>query len=105
MFKITNEWLMQHRTKKGGWTKSQAEVLFLQWPLWKGWKHSMIGNSITNTDRVNFESAAHITCKNSKFETFNINSCLKYLWENHKNFDGEQYLEIKYLLVKLSNRL
>ncbi len=63
MFKITNTWLMKHRTKNGGWTKKQVEILGFDWPLKKGWKNLIIGFGIINVDRVNFESAAHITCK------------------------------------------
>ncbi len=66
MFKITNTWLDKNRTKRGGWTKKQAEILFVSWPLQKGWKSKVINHGITKIDRVNFESAAHITCKNKK---------------------------------------
>lgn len=72
MFKITNDWLMNNRTKNGGWTKKQFVILGLSWPQKSGWKGSLIGCSITNTDRVNFESAAHITCKTKKPEVLRI---------------------------------
>ena len=63
MFKITNEWLDAHRTKRGGWTRKQAEVLGFSWPLKKGWKRKIHGQFITNTDRLNFESAANKMCE------------------------------------------
>lgn len=71
MFEITTKWLEIHSTKKGGWTRKQAEILGFTWPLKKGWKRKIHGQFITNTDRVNFESAANITCK-TKSQFFTI---------------------------------
>lgn len=105
MFKITNEWLDQHRTKKGGWTKKQAEVLGFSWPLVKKWKRQAIGHSIPVKTRVNFESAANITCKTNlasrKKNDFTIESCIEYLCSNHASITCEQTTEIN----KLVNRL
>lgn len=66
MFKITNDWLDAHRTKKGGWTKAQAEVLCFSWPLKKRWKGQAIGHFITKNDRIKFEAAVTKTCKTKK---------------------------------------
>jgi len=66
MFKITNEWLDKHRTKNGGWTREQVNVLGLSWPLRKNWKKGITGCSILQSDRIKFESAANITCKTKK---------------------------------------
>ncbi len=34
---ITKSWLQANRTKRGGWTKAQADILGLEYPLTKGW--------------------------------------------------------------------
>lgn len=103
MFEITNEWLEAHSTIKGGWTKKQAEILCFSWPLTKGWKRKAINNFITNKDRVNFESAAHITCKTKKPDDLTIDRCIEYLFNRGVNdFTSEQKLKIHDLEFSLS---
>ncbi len=69
MFKITNTWLDALKTKNGGWTREQVNVLGLSWPLRKNWKKGVIGCFMTNNDRERFEHAAFITCKTKIVKT------------------------------------
>lgn len=66
MFKITNEWLMQHRTKNGGWTKAQAEILYIKYPFVRGWKKRVDGLEISDQTKSEFEQSAIVTCKTKK---------------------------------------
>jgi len=43
---ITNDFLLNIRTKKGGYTKRQLEILDIDWPPIKDWKKTIIGNII-----------------------------------------------------------
>lgn len=82
MFKITEQWLDDHKTKKGGWTKKQAATLHLTWPLIKGWKNKVIGMNITDKERVKFEFSSIITSKTKKPTNLTIDKCIDYLCKN-----------------------
>ena len=63
MFIITNEWLFRHRTKAGGYTKKQLNILGIQWPPIVGWKNALIGKYIDITKAKEFETIANKTNK------------------------------------------
>ena len=90
MFEITTKWLDIHSTNKGGWTRKQAEILGFSWPLKKGWKRKIHGQFITNTDRVNFESAANITCKTKKLASPTIEQLIDGLYKNMEKINSVQ---------------
>lgn len=53
-FKITESFLNQYKTAKGGWSAIQLGALGVKWPLVKGWKESLIGKEITHTQACKF---------------------------------------------------
>ena len=55
---ITKSWLQSCRTSRGGWTKAQADILGLPYPLTKGWQQKVIGRPITEQEKRMFEIAA-----------------------------------------------
>ena len=57
---MTKQWLYKHRTKNGGWTKKQLEVIGVCWPPIKGWKKRAIGREITSEQVEAFEKGKHI---------------------------------------------
>jgi len=59
--KVTKAWLIDHRTIKGSWTKKQAIILGMDWPLKKGWMQQVIGREITDAERIEFELARNMT--------------------------------------------
>lgn len=48
MIVLTNEMLESLRTEKGGYTQATTEALGVAWPLQSGWKHRMVGVSISD---------------------------------------------------------
>lgn len=56
LFTITNQWISDCRTGKGGWTKKQLNALGLSWPVTKGWKKTLIGKRIDLETKTKFES-------------------------------------------------
>ncbi|MBL4664282.1 MAG: hypothetical protein JKY22_12195 [Flavobacteriaceae bacterium] len=46
---------MANRTKKGAWTKSQIQVLGIDWPARRGWIQDIAGAEISEKNRVLFE--------------------------------------------------
>ena len=56
-FIVTGDWLAQHATAHGGYTKQQLARLGVSWPPKNGWKESVAGKAISQADRVAFEAA------------------------------------------------
>ena len=56
---ITYEYVHQHKTTNGGWTKKQLEVLGVQWPPRNGWIRSVCGKVLTSQEVAAFESGKH----------------------------------------------
>jgi len=52
---ITSDYLNKHKSKNGGWKKSQFEAIDIRWPPSKGWKKSVIGRVITPSQQRKFE--------------------------------------------------
>jgi hypothetical protein len=55
---ITKDWINEHKTKNGAWTKKQIESLGLVWPPSKGWPKSLVGTEITAEAAERFESGS-----------------------------------------------
>ena len=55
--KLTRQFFLNNRTKNGGFTKKQLEVLGLEWPPKKGWQKAFIGKEIPNDIVTNFSIA------------------------------------------------
>ena len=60
-FIITDDWLMNHSTKKKAWTKEQLKALGIPWPPKKKWKKRIIGTAISKEDKTRFEIGVDIT--------------------------------------------
>lgn len=67
MFKVTNQWLDEHRTKYGGWTDAQWEAIGATRKLRKlaGWKKHLVGGWITYGQKGAFEQAKDTYSKNT----------------------------------------
>jgi hypothetical protein len=57
MFTITDAWIDQHRSDRGGWTKDQCAAIGVPWPLVAGWKRNAVGRRITDEARSQSERA------------------------------------------------
>ena len=58
-FTITDQWIDQHRSDRGGWTRTQIEALGESWPLQAGWRRRAIGRQISDDAKTRFEVAMH----------------------------------------------
>lgn len=105
MFKITNDWLMQHRTKKGGWTKRQFEILWLKWPMKKGWKKFVIGQHLTCDQQIAFEQAAITECKTKKPDNLTIDKCLAHLNKHFKDLNLKHYDSLLQLVEDVATNI
>ena len=91
---VSKAWLQAHRTPKGAWTKAQADILGLDYPLRKGWQQRIINKEISNTDRMRFELAANTNYSALKKITAmydRLNKAEKesfYLWLTQKRLDN-----------------
>jgi hypothetical protein len=57
--KITNDWLIEFCTERGGWTSEQFKVLGIGWPPPNGWKHRVIGKEISEGEAAKFEQGRY----------------------------------------------
>jgi hypothetical protein len=57
MFTITEIWIEQHRSDRGGWTKDQCAAIGVAWPLVQGWKRAAVGRQISDAAKDRFEMA------------------------------------------------
>lgn len=58
MFRITNKWIWDFRTPRGGWKASQLRYIGVPWPPPKGWRQRAIGRLISEEAKAKFESFA-----------------------------------------------
>jgi 5-methylcytosine-specific restriction endonuclease McrA len=58
MFTVTKEWMMKHRTAKGGWNAAQMRQLNEFFPLKSGWMKRCVGKRITEDAKRIFEIGA-----------------------------------------------
>jgi hypothetical protein len=52
--KVTREFIMNHRTKRGAWTRDQLACLGISWPPEKGWIKRVEGLMIPDADAERF---------------------------------------------------
>ena len=63
---ITKEYLLNNRTKKGGFTKAQLKALDIKWPPRQGWMDILIGSEISEEMRSKFEISKQILIRPNK---------------------------------------
>jgi hypothetical protein len=63
---ITKDFIEQHKTVNGAWTRQQLFVLGIQWPPRHGWMRSVIGRELTPEQVAAFIAAREIICHKSK---------------------------------------
>lgn len=56
---VTNSLIERIKTRNGGFTKIQAQVLGVYWPLQKGWKSLVIGDNIKDWRVLFYERDQH----------------------------------------------
>lgn len=56
MFTVTDDWITDHPTKKGGYKAAQLRLIGVSWPPKQGWKRRASGKLITLEDKEKFES-------------------------------------------------
>lgn len=61
--KISREFIMEHRTDRGAWTKAQLSAIGVKWPPEKGWINRVVGRGISEDQRVAFINGAKIRVK------------------------------------------
>ncbi|MNW15261.1 hypothetical protein D3C71_2137120 [compost metagenome] len=55
---VTNDWLLQSQTVKGGYNKRQLALLGIVWPPTRGWKHDVLDTEIPDDVAREFEDAS-----------------------------------------------
>lgn len=58
--KITRQYIMDHRTERGSWTRPQIEALGIKWPPRKGWINEVVGKELSEDKRKAFEAKVSI---------------------------------------------
>jgi 5-methylcytosine-specific restriction endonuclease McrA len=58
MFTVTQEWLDQYKTPRGGYCYQQTKALGVDWPLISGWKKRLVGVEITDEQKQVFEAGS-----------------------------------------------
>lgn len=53
---VTKKYLLDNRTEKGAWTRSQILALGVNWPPEKGWQTDVIGARLTDEQAAEFEA-------------------------------------------------
>ena len=56
---LAYEYIHQHKTLNGGWTKRQLEAIGLDWPPQNGWIGTVCGKAISDQSAVDFENGKH----------------------------------------------
>jgi len=78
---ITREYINEHKTEKGAWTKSQILALGVEWPPEKGWQREVEGFDISDENRKIFESKIPAKKKKKKTAYSSAQSMLSKLPE------------------------
>lgn len=55
---VTRDWVFEHRTKAGAWTRVQIEALGLRWPPRQGWINKVVGKRLTDEGAARFEQGS-----------------------------------------------
>jgi len=58
--KLTHELILQYRSPKGGWKKSQLAALGVSWPPKKGWTKEVVGMELTDQQFQQFTGKSSI---------------------------------------------
>ena len=53
---VTREWIFEHRTRKGAWTRAQLAAIGVSWPPISGWVSRVVGSTISEEDKRQFET-------------------------------------------------
>lgn len=59
MFVVTEEWIKDNKTARGGWIAAQLRLLGEQWPPAGGWITRATGRTLTLAEKAAFEEAAN----------------------------------------------
>lgn len=77
---VTAKYLHDNRTPKGSWTRSQFEVLGIDWPPAKGWKEKVIGLTISPEQQSIFEKRLNASqAMGKKEKSMKISKAIKML--------------------------
>ena len=66
MMIVTRDYILQHRTRKGAWTKAQMIALGVGWPQPRGWIDKTVGKEISAGAAELFESGKEKFGKKAK---------------------------------------
>lgn len=55
---ITEQWIRQHASDRGGWTKKQLAAIDVTWPPASGWITRAVGREITQFQQCVFDRRA-----------------------------------------------
>jgi hypothetical protein len=58
---VTYQYIQDHKSEKGGWTKKQLSALGVDWPPQKGWIHTVEGKLLTEEQVNTFELQKSVT--------------------------------------------
>lgn len=61
--KLSLDYIYEHATQQGGWTRYQIESLGLVWKPSPGWQEKIVGKTITKKQQLEFERGSAITFK------------------------------------------
>ena len=95
---ITNDFIVENKTARGSWTRSQMQSLGVTWPPETGWKERVIGLEISDRNVEIFKSKlpAKKVFQNIDFELESITSRRRNLstkaMQNTINKFGEEIL-------------
>ena len=79
MFVITKIWLESNKTKNGGYSRKQLEVLNQEWPPVKKWTKQVCGMRISEVRKLEFEELKHSQCSSSLIHAKKVISKLSTL--------------------------
>lgn len=55
--RVTKQWLVDNATLNGAWTRSQLNVLGIEWPPAKGWQDRICGKELNDREVEQFKAA------------------------------------------------
>ena len=60
---LTKKFLLDHRTKKGAWTKEQFRIIGMTWPPKQNWMSLVKGKELTGAEVAEFIRAKDVSAK------------------------------------------
>ena len=110
MFRVTNEWLLENRTKRGGYTKNQLNLLGIEWPPIADWKISIIDKDVDIIKAKEFEKIANKT-KENEIAVLSMNTKTKPCEDSNKRpneeiqeYDCVSKEETEKIIVSMENQ-